>query len=91
MTSFSRLIRFRDSNGKIQYGEAPSGALSKRDFGGLHLKPYLENPLESNGGCSFSEEEVAVAEVLSPLSTTPIFYGIGLNYRQHATEAGVRH
>jgi len=30
-----------------------------------------------------------IGEVLSPLSHVPIFYGIGLNYRAHATEANL--
>jgi 2-keto-4-pentenoate hydratase/2-oxohepta-3-ene-1,7-dioic acid hydratase in catechol pathway len=89
MPSFNRLLRFRDRNGNIYYGEAPSTALTGEDLVGLRIKPYLGNPLECDAPLPFSEEETTVAEVLSPLSETPIIYGIGLNYRKHAEEAGV--
>ena len=89
MPSFNRLLRFRDRNGNIYYGEAPSTALTGEDLVGLRIKPYLGNPLECDAPLQFSEGETTVAEVLSPLSETPIIYGIGLNYRKHAEEAGV--
>ena len=89
MSSFNRLFRFRDRNENIHYGEAPRTALTNQDLVGLSIQPYLGNPLECDGPLSFSEEVTTVSEVLSPLPEMPILYGIGLNYRRHAEEAGV--
>lgn len=83
MGSFQRLIRFRAIDGQIYFAEAPkSSALV-----GQTVNTYSKNPLESE--VSLSGNEKVIAEVLSPVPKVPIFYGIGLNYRQHANEGGV--
>jgi len=89
MSNFTRLIRFASSTGSIHYAEAPSGALSQSDFIGAVVKPYVSNPLTTDSSVPFSETEETIAEVLSPLESVPIFYGIGLNYRKHAEESNV--
>jgi hypothetical protein len=33
---------------------------------------------------------IDLSQVLCPLQSVPIFVGIGLNYKHHAAEAGVR-
>ncbi|ROR32798.1 fumarylacetoacetate hydrolase family protein [Inmirania thermothiophila] len=71
-----RIIRFRDPQGRIRYGE-PAGEGRARVLAGE--APWA---LEPTG------EEAEVARVLAPLAPVNIF-GIGLNYRDHAAETGM--
>jgi 2-keto-4-pentenoate hydratase/2-oxohepta-3-ene-1,7-dioic acid hydratase in catechol pathway len=89
MASFSRLIRFKDNTGEIHYGQAPAGLNSEQKLLGIQVKTYTGNPLESHASASLSGEEKKVVEILSPIPSTPIIYGVGLNYRKHAQEGGV--
>jgi hypothetical protein len=103
-TALSRLVRFKASGGQTLYGDAgddwETGLEGKtvRVFTGL-------DPWDSNFRISEKTaviEEVSLRkssaiqrrglthlQVLCPLETVPIVLGIGLNYRGHATEAGV--
>lgn len=83
MGPFQRLIRFRASDGQIYFAEAPKSS----PLVGQTVNTYAKNPLESEA--SLSGKEKVIAEVLSPVPEVPIFYGIGLNYRQHANEGEV--
>lgn len=83
MGSFERLVRFRASDGDIYFAEAPDSS----PLVGQTVKTYSKSPLEEEYLLSGDEKEIA--EVLSPLPAVPIFYGIGLNYHQHAIEGGV--
>jgi hypothetical protein len=85
MAPFNRLVRFKDEAGEIHYAEAPEG-----DLLGAQLKVYAANPLESGEAVPLSQVEKKVVEILSPIPSAPIFYGVGLNYRQHALEGAVR-
>ncbi|KAJ3547725.1 hypothetical protein NM208_g1362 [Fusarium decemcellulare] len=80
-TQFKRLVRFKDENGNILFGEAPV----LDDLLGNEVSTYRgDNPwsLEPTG------ETAKISEVLSPLPYSPIMYGIGLNYKTHIAEAG---
>uniref|UniRef100_A0A8H7K4A5 Fumarylacetoacetase-like C-terminal domain-containing protein n=1 Tax=Bionectria ochroleuca TaxID=29856 RepID=A0A8H7K4A5_BIOOC len=81
MPNFNRLVRFKDTDGNIRYGEAPSsGSLigSEVDvYSGI--EPW---------NLSLTKERAVISEVLAPLNYTPIIYGIGLNYKTHIAEAG---
>ncbi|KAL2845111.1 fumarylacetoacetate hydrolase family protein [Aspergillus pseudodeflectus] len=78
---FNRLLRFRDTGGKIHYGETDD--LS--DWKGKQIPVYSgEVPWD----LSPTNEKAEVAEVLCPLPSVPLFYGIGLNYKRHIEEAG---
>lgn len=78
---FNQLLRFRDTDGKIRYGETKDIS----DWQGKRIPVYRgEVPWD----LSETEEQAEVAEVLSPLPTVPLFYGIGLNYKRHIEEAG---
>ncbi|EXJ61494.1 uncharacterized protein A1O5_11810 [Cladophialophora psammophila CBS 110553] len=80
-TAFRRLVRFKTSNGDIRYGEAQEqvkiGDKVKLYTG---TEPWNLNP---------SDDEAVIAEILCPLASTPIFYGIGLNYKGHIAEASL--
>ncbi|KAF4943072.1 hypothetical protein FGADI_13598 [Fusarium gaditjirri] len=81
-TNFQRLVRFRDPQGRTLYGEAPpSGELV-----GQEVAVY-------NGGNPWAleatEGTAVITKVLSPMPHVPIFYGIGLNYKTHISEAGL--
>lgn len=78
---FSVLVRFKDSNGKILYGDVPSGA---DDLVGKTATVLAgEEPWDLKP----TQEKAEIAEVLCPLKSTPIVYGIGLNYKKHIEEA----
>jgi len=84
MATFNRLIRFQDENGDIHYGEAPQDG----DLIGLQIQVYTESPLEA--AAPLSESKKRVIKILSPIPAMPMAYGVGMNYRQHAEEGGVR-
>jgi 2-keto-4-pentenoate hydratase/2-oxohepta-3-ene-1,7-dioic acid hydratase in catechol pathway len=83
---FNRLLRFRDPEGNIHYGETDD----LDDWIGKHLPiysgevPWALSPLPS----TITTKTAQVAEVLCPLPWVPLFYGIGLNYKRHIAEAG---
>ncbi|KAE8366465.1 fumarylacetoacetate hydrolase family protein [Aspergillus caelatus] len=80
MTSnFERLVRFRDSQGQIHYGEA-----HRNDkLVGTQVPIYA--------GCvpwdlRRTTQTAEIVEVLCPLPSVPIIYGIGMNYKGHIEE-----
>lgn len=86
MSAFKRLIRFEDAAGKIHYGEVPGETDCFADLIGLSVRLYDgTSPWDTSLHLTQSTEKIA--KVLSPIPETPIVYGIGLNYRQHADEA----
>ncbi|KAJ8117750.1 hypothetical protein OPT61_g1121 [Boeremia exigua] len=81
MSHFQRLVRFETERGEICFGEAPSSDIKVGDsvqvYGGN--EPWA---LSANGG------QARIAKILCPLPSTPMIYGIGLNYKAHIAEAG---
>ncbi|CVL13696.1 hypothetical protein LB506_009074 [Fusarium annulatum] len=80
--AFERLVRFKSTDGRVLYGEAPAG----------DVYPWTSSAIPVYEGISpwdlrLTEETARVAEVLCPLAYTPIIYGIGLNYKTHIAEA----
>lgn len=72
-----RIVRFLDENGRECYG---------RDFKDGHallLRGHLFDGLEETGS------RVSVSKLLAPLQP-PAILCIGLNYRQHAVETGIK-
>jgi 2-keto-4-pentenoate hydratase/2-oxohepta-3-ene-1,7-dioic acid hydratase in catechol pathway len=90
MSSFDRLIRFTARDGNIYYGEAAASATKQEDFIGQKIRPYMGSPLHSDTTLALAKDEVEIVDVLTPIPETPMIYGVGLNYRKHATEANVR-
>ena len=76
--AWKNLIRFKDSNGKINFGEA--------DNDDLQAATIWEG--ESILNLTKTENQTDVAEVLSPYTPDTIIC-IGLNYKEHAAESGV--
>ncbi|KAH7087321.1 fumarylacetoacetate hydrolase family protein [Paraphoma chrysanthemicola] len=86
---FSRLVRFQNPAGIIFYGEAGDTTISAESLYGKRVPTYQGQwPWQDDFALSGNEE--TVAKILSPLSSVPIFYGIGLNYRSHTKEATVK-
>ncbi|KAM5358166.1 hypothetical protein ACJZ2D_015529 [Fusarium nematophilum] len=78
---FQRLVRFRDPEGNILYGEAPPGT----SLSGQRVPVYVgDHPwnLKESGG------HQVITEVLCPLAQVPLVYGVGLNYEKHIVECG---
>jgi len=82
---FSRLVRFKSSDGQTYYGEV--GDDWDADLKGKQVKVFTGlDPWDSS--FKLSDKSATISEVLSPLEKVPIILGIGLNYRAHAVEAG---
>ncbi|KAJ5727516.1 fumarylacetoacetate hydrolase family protein [Penicillium malachiteum] len=77
---FERLVRFKDTDQNILYGEAPTGI---DDLVGQTVTVYRGDiPWDLQP----TTEHADIAEVLCPLVHTPIIYGVGLNYKAHIAE-----
>ncbi|KAH6708775.1 aromatic compound degradation protein [Leptodontidium sp. MPI-SDFR-AT-0119] len=84
--SFTRLVRFKSLDGQIYYGEA--GDQWQSDLKGKSVKIFSGlDPFDEK--FHLSDKSATISEVLCPLESVPIGIGIGLNYRQHAEEAGL--
>ncbi|PMD29489.1 hypothetical protein L207DRAFT_538898 [Hyaloscypha variabilis F] len=79
-TIFERLVRFKDTNNDILYGEAPAGI---DDLVGLKVPVYAG---DTPWSLQATDKTAEIAEVLCPLATTPIIYCVGLNYKNHIAE-----
>ncbi|KAK5051554.1 hypothetical protein LTR84_003206 [Exophiala bonariae] len=88
MNAFKYLLRFEDENGNIHYGEA-GGPGSEGDFLQQKLKTYSgKTPWDPD--FQLSDKTATIAKILSPLATTPIIHGVGLNYKAHAEEGNLK-
>ncbi|KAH7137425.1 hypothetical protein B0J13DRAFT_639877 [Dactylonectria estremocensis] len=84
-TLFGRLVRFRDVNNDILYGEAPAGV---NNLVGHNVAVYAGDvPWDLQK----TDQRAEIAEVLCPLVDTPIIYGVGLNYKAHIAEGPKAH
>ena len=72
-----KIIRFLDQHGNIRHGAPTEDGFAR---------PLKKSPFES---LELDEEVVPVAKLLSPLQPVAIL-GIGLNYRHHAAESGMK-
>ncbi|KAJ4289716.1 hypothetical protein N0V90_011046 [Kalmusia sp. IMI 367209] len=85
MASFDRLIRFEGEDGEVHYGDL-GNEVPTRDIQGKRVR-VLGGDVES--GFKRTSKEEKVAKLLSPLPSTPLFYCVGLNYKQHAEEGNL--
>lgn len=101
---FDRLVRFKDTEGNVLYGEAPADVDS---LVGRKVAVYAGNTPWNLQKTNRSAEIVEVnpripsprltsmltttSQVLCPLAYTPIIYGVGLNYRAHIAEGPKAH
>lgn len=77
--NFQRLVRFRDSQGQVQYGEVDRS----KQLVGTQVPIYAGNTPWDLRPTTHTAE---VVEVLCPLPSVPIIYGIGMNYKGHIEE-----
>lgn len=87
MAAFNYLIRFSDNSGQIHYGEAHGAISAESELLGRSVNVYTGEPGHQN--FQLSNQKAVVSAVLCPISSTPIVYGIGLNYKAHAAEGNV--
>lgn len=85
---FGRLVRFLSTSGTIHMGEVPSSHPWTKDLAGLEV-PIYDGTLPWDDNLKLTTQKAVVKEVLSPFSSLPFIYGVGLNYRKHAEEGGV--
>ncbi|KAM5361841.1 hypothetical protein ACJZ2D_012871 [Fusarium nematophilum] len=76
---FHKLVRY-EFNGKVHYGDMLER--SHEGFKVQELNGNIENGFQATGA-----EPVTVKKLICPLERTPIIQCVGVNYRQHATEA----
>ncbi|KAK5092504.1 hypothetical protein LTR70_005466 [Exophiala xenobiotica] len=97
--SWSRLIRFEATDGRILRGEpvVPEGASHEFDLGKITENDALEariisgeDILDTTGRTIVTEEIATVKRLLGPLAQNdvPILRCVGLNYAKHIKEAG---
>lgn len=72
-----KIIRYRDSAGRSSYGAAQQDGTSLRIEGDIF------------GSYHVTQEPAEVAQLLAPVVPTQIL-GVGLNYRHHAAESGMK-
>jgi len=88
--SWNRLIRFEAAEGGIHYGEPLESSLSSDGSidltRSIQAKEVTGGPFDGKVG----EKVFMVKKLLCPLESTPIIPCIGLNYKLHAAEAGVK-
>ncbi|KAK5560803.1 hypothetical protein LTR46_001111 [Exophiala xenobiotica] len=79
---FSHLVRFKDKEGTVLYGEIDN----VNDIVGQTATVYDgEQPWDLVP----TSKKAVIAEVLCPLPSVPLIYGVGLNYKQHIAEASL--
>lgn len=79
MASFSYLLRFKDNEDRIRYGEAAGVINSESEILGRSIDVYNGDPGDQN--FVLSGGKAVVATILCPLSSTPIIHGVGLATR----------
>ena len=72
-----KFIRYADAAGVVHYGAEQSDGSIRRIEGDIYYSPRVTN------------ERADVARLLAPIVPTQIL-GVGLNYRHHAQEAGMK-
>lgn len=87
MEPFDYLVRFKDEHGNALYGHATANDLES-ELVGQNLNIY-NGSLPWDAGFTLSNRKGKVCKVLSPLASTPIIHGVGLNYKAHADEGNV--
>ncbi|KAJ3161106.1 hypothetical protein HDU86_007727 [Geranomyces michiganensis] len=84
--AWSRLIRFRDEEGSVLYGDIDGKEADLAlDTGKITAVVLEGDPFDKPRRTS---RIAVVSELLSPIPRPPIILGIGLNYLQHAIELG---
>ena len=85
MSSFNYLVRFVDTNGQTRYGDLVSYKPTSEIEGSEVdvLSGSIETGFEKTG------EKATIKNLLSPVKKAHQIICIGINYRQHATEANV--
>ncbi|KAM5358690.1 hypothetical protein ACJZ2D_015081 [Fusarium nematophilum] len=79
--SFQKLVRFEDQ------GTAHYGNLLESGDHGHKIEKLLGNPWQ---GLASTGSTITAPKLLSPIESTPIVICVGLNYKQHATEANLK-
>lgn len=88
MTAFKYLIRFKDASGRVFFGEA-GGPSKAEELLGKTVPTYSgtspwDPELKATG------EKATVKELLSPIENSSVIHCVGLNYKAHLQESGVR-
>jgi 2-keto-4-pentenoate hydratase/2-oxohepta-3-ene-1,7-dioic acid hydratase in catechol pathway len=88
MTVFKYLIRFKDAAGTVLFGEA--GVPSAADVLLGKTVPVYQGTSPWDPNLKATGTNAVVKELLSPVEDTSVIHCVGLNYRAHLAESGVR-
>lgn len=87
MAPLDYLVRFEDEHSNVLYGHTTADDL-RSEMVGQSLNIY-DGSVPWEAGFTLSNRKGRVCKVLSPLASTPIIYGVGLNYKAYADEGHV--
>ena len=89
MTVFRYLIRFKDAAGTVLFGEAGGPSAADALLG--KTVPIYQGTSPWDPNLKATGENAVVKELLSPVEDASVIHCVGLNYKAHLTESGVRH
>lgn len=89
MTVYKYLIRFKDVSGKTLYGEAGGPSKAEALLGKKVAVYQGTSPWDPN--MKATGEVAEVKELLSPIEDSSVIHCVGLNYKAHLLESGVRY
>ncbi|KAF4218736.1 hypothetical protein CNMCM8980_004501 [Aspergillus fumigatiaffinis] len=85
--SFTNLIRFEDKDGRVRYGDILEANLDH--IVGSEVQVLEGDPI-GDFASELADTGIYDEQVLPPVETVPIILCIGLNYLEHAQEAGLQ-
>jgi hypothetical protein len=88
MTVYKYLIRFKDASGTVLFGEA-GGPVAAEALLGKKVPVYKgTSPWDPN--MEATGEIAEVTALLCPMEDSSVIHCVGLNYKAHLNESGVR-
>jgi 2-keto-4-pentenoate hydratase/2-oxohepta-3-ene-1,7-dioic acid hydratase in catechol pathway len=88
MTVFKYLIRFKDASGAVLFGEAGGPLAAEAILGKKVLVYEGTSPWDPN--MKATGESAEVKELLCPMNDSSVIHCVGVNYKAHLNESGVR-
>ena len=88
MTVFRYLIRFKDAAGTVLFGEAGGPSAADALLG--KTVPIYQGTSPWDPNLKATGAKAVVKELLSPMEDASVIHCVGLNYKAHLAESGVR-
>lgn len=88
MTVYKYLIRFKDASGSVLFGEAGGPSAAEALLG--KTVPVYEGTSPWDPDMKATGKSAEVKELLCPMKDASVIHCVGLNYKAHLNESGVR-